>query len=208
MRTRKVIFLILMVLLSISIMADERLFVYQPVKFSYVGSQKVENWYWCKTEGARIEWTWNPVHNIPSVFYVNYVLLQTNKVNGGSGFDSQIKAALIIEEVRTEVKIIGYESPPTHWHPVPILKVEKIRYHQKIAEGVLKVVNTFRPIYEEDSQGIGYEVRGYVNFKVPKVHLESLRQHQFKIVIYWPPLNNEYPFAASPSVKPMLVFKK
>jgi len=205
---KRMIFLTLIVLFSILAVASEKLFVYEPVKFDYASAVKIESWYWCRTKGARIEWTWNPVHNIPNVFYVEYTLLQTNKANGGSGFDSQIKAVLMVEEVKRERKIIGYTlGSVTHYDPnslIPIYKIVEKKYYKKIAESVLEMVNTFKPTYKENSQGAGYEAHGYVKFEVPKVYLNSLRQHQFKIIIYWPPLDNKYHFAASP----ILVFKK
>ena len=208
---KKIIFIIILIILfSTVVSARERLYVYEPVKFNYVGAVKTGEWYWCRSTGARIIWTWNSVPNIPDVFYVEYTLLQTNGIIGGSGFDSNIKAELIVEGQKIERKLIGYTKPPvTHYEkPQPIFKTTVRKIKKKIAKGVLKMENTFRPVYDHDSKGIGYEAHGYMMFDVPKVYLEDLKKYQFYIIIYWPPLDNEYHFAASPGLKPILVFKK
>jgi hypothetical protein len=207
---RSIFFLFLIVILSVLAVSAEKLYVYQPVRFSYVSASEEEGWYWCKSDGARIEWFWNPIRNIPDVFYVEYTLLITNKPDGGSGFDSQIKAELIIEDIMRERVLVGFTKPPlTHYEePQPIYEMVEKRTYRKVAEGVLEMVNTFEPVYEESTNGIGYEAHGYVKFDVPKVYLESLRQRQFKIVIYWPPLDNRNLFAANPDLKPKLAFKK
>lgn len=208
---KTIFFLFLIMLLSTIIVSASRLYIYEPVRFSYVGASKEEGWYWCKSSGARIEWFWNPVRNIPDVFYVEYKLLITNKPGGGSGFESKIKAELIVEDVKMERVLVGYTDPKETTHyvkPQPIYKMVQKRTYKKIAEGVLEMINTFEPVYEEGTNGKGYEAHGYVKFDVPKVYLENLRQHQFKIVIYWPPIDNENIFAANPDIKPRLVFKK
>ncbi|MDI3473119.1 MAG: hypothetical protein PWQ20_1791 [Thermotogaceae bacterium] len=200
--------IIVLIISSVALLASERLYVYEPVKFSYVSASKEEGWYWCKSDGARIEWFWNPIMNIPDVFYVEYTLLITNKPDGGSGFDSQIKAELIIEEGTMERVLVGYTQPTPYDKPRPVYEMVEKRTYRKVAEGVLEMVNTFEPVYEGNTNGIGYEAHSYVKFDVPKVYLESLRQRQFKIVIYWPPLDNRNLFAANPDLKPLLIFKK
>ncbi|MCX6090987.1 MAG: carboxypeptidase regulatory-like domain-containing protein [Candidatus Atribacteria bacterium] len=102
----------------------------------FEGSGPIYGWTWLRNNGDRASWTFQldqqPI-NVKAAA-LNFSLLVTNQVNGGSGFTSN-----------------------------PKVKISDINGTQ-LGSSTLHLVNTFRPKYSENTVGIGYPASGSIEF--------------------------------------------
>lgn len=100
----------------------------QPFSFNTLGNGPIYGWTWLTQTGDRASWTFKlesePVKVKAAA--LNFSLLVTNQVNGGSGYTSNPK-----------VKIFDLNG-------------------NMLGSSTLYLVNTFRPKYPENTVGIGY----------------------------------------------------
>lgn len=170
--------ILLIVLLTTSVLP--RLLTYSADSFNAYGTRESKGWYWCESKDSYLEWYWFPLKNLSKTFYVNFHLKMSNKVdNGGSGFSSEKMVALLL---------IGEDG-------------EKI-----LRRSVFVLYNPFPIKFEGDSEGLGQDVYGSVEFQVDEKELQALRNEGFRIRLVWPPLDNKNVFAASIDVSPVLSF--
>lgn len=177
--SRKRIFLVGL-LFVFAASAFSMLFTYSADSFNAFATYEKGGWYWCDSEDSYLEWYWFPIRNLPEVFYINFHLKMSNRVDkGGSGFYSEKMVALLL---------IGEDGEE-------ILK----RF-------VFALYNPLPVKFEDDSKGLGQDVYGSAEIRVDKREAEILRDRGFRIRLIWPPLDNRNVFAASIDVRPVLSF--
>jgi len=176
---KKILWLIILIVL-LSTLALSRLLIYSADTFSAYNTYESKGWYWCDSKDSYLEWYWFPVRNLPETFYINFHLKTSNKVdNGGSGFSSEKMVAILL---------IGEDG-------------ERI-----LKRSIFAVHNPFPIKFESNSEGLGQDVYGSVEFRVDGKEVKILRNEGFRIRLIWPPLDNRNAFAASENIRPALAF--
>ena len=102
--------------------------IVQPFAFQAQGNGPIYGWTWLTKKGDRASWIFKLLPNPVTVqaAALNFSLLVTNQVNGGSGYTSSPR-----------VKILDLEG-------------------NQLGSSTLNLVNTFRPKYSGNTVGIGY----------------------------------------------------
>ncbi|MCD6546441.1 MAG: hypothetical protein J7K69_07290 [Thermotogae bacterium] len=176
---RKILgFVVLLIIFQVLLFPE--LIIYKADTFSAYSTSEYSGWYWCDNKDAYLEWYWFPIRNLPEIFYINFHLKMSNKVDGGgSGFSSQEMVAILLTGEMDE-------------------KVLK--------RSIFRVYNPFPVKFTGDSEGLGQDVYGSVEFQVDEKEVKILRNEGLRIRLIWPPLDNRNVFSASESVKPVLAF--
>lgn len=99
----------------------------------------IAGWYWLRRSGHYAMWNWKPIVVGPKKVCVNFNLLVTNKINGGSGYSCVV--GITILDFRGRV-------------------VEK---------GKMKLYNPFRPQNPQYTRGVGYSAYGAYCLKNPRI---------------------------------------
>ena len=204
--------ILLIVFLSVFLLAfiafGGKLYTVKPVRFQYVSAQADGDWYWCKTEGSKLIWYWQPVNNITNRFYIKYTLLQTDKEKKSGISSEEIPVTIIAEKT---LEICYYKCVEWDYYGQCIRRGRFCFSHGKetikVAKSVLKMVNPFMPQENTDIKGT-YTSYGYVEFYVPPSKIKYLRNYGFKVIVQWPPLSDRYYFAGSPNEPPVIIFER
>ena len=108
-----------------------------PLGFTTNNATLISNWWWLRAPNARATWTFDAHPVTTARVGTVYVLLSplvTNRTDGGSGYSRSI-----------EVVLRGIAAPGgTH-----------------TTSGSVSLYNPFRPIVNEDTNGVGYQTYGY-----------------------------------------------
>lgn len=137
----------------------------------YSNGVLIQGSYWCREQGDYLEWSWKPVDIMGTVeeAAVNFNLLVTNKVNGGSGYS-----------VRVIVQILTLEG-------------------RKVYSDFVDIRNPFLPIFAGDSRGVGYAAYGAFSLPLDIIERHQLFARGFRVRIAWPGMHSDYHFAGSQS---------
>jgi len=106
-----------------------RFSVTEPVSFQTNGDW-ISGWYWIREWNHWAKWSWNRISLTPNQAYINFHLLVTNKVNGGSGFSATVK-----------IKILN-------------------QWGQVVEQGQVNLINSFKPQFTGNTQGVGCSAYG------------------------------------------------
>jgi len=101
----------------------------KPVSFQANGDW-ISGWCWVREWNHWAQWSWNRISLTPSQAYINFHLLVTNEVDGGSGFSATAK-----------IKILN-------------------QWGQVVEQGQVNLINPFKPQFSGDTQGVGYSAYG------------------------------------------------
>ena len=92
----------------------------------------IQGWHWLRDAGAKARWHWSPVWARPGQACINFSLLVTNRVSGGSGYDATVQVSLIGDDGMSG----GTSS--------------------------VRLLNPFRPVFPGNTRGLGYPAYGAV----------------------------------------------
>jgi hypothetical protein len=98
--------------------------------FNTNGDGPIAGWHWLRSPGHMATWQWNPVPDKPAKACINFQLLVTNKISGGSGYGCKVDVAILDLE------------------------------NKVIEQGSAQLYNPFRPRNPQDTRGIGYPAYG------------------------------------------------
>ncbi len=172
--------LLLLFLILLAVVSLGKLYTYDADFFYHEKTRSYLGWFWCEKEGCFFEWAWDPIRNIPNIFYINLHLRQTNERRGGSGYSSKEVKALLLAMDEDMV----------------------------LSESVFSLYNPFPIKFPENTKGLGYDVYGAIEFSVDDDTLKKVREEGFRVRIIWPPLSDEYLIAASEDIPALLAFSR
>lgn len=81
-----------------------------PDNFQATGAE-IAGWTWLRADGNFAEWTWSPAQGSPRQVCINFELLVTNGVNGGSGHGANVNAQVIGADNRPQRMKLELENP-------------------------------------------------------------------------------------------------
>jgi len=116
-----------------------------PVTF-HANGPSIAGWHWCRAAEHLLEWEWSAVAT-PSVTVaaVNFALLVTNGVSGGSGYGAVVN--ILVCDVDGEA----------------------------VESGVMHLMNPFLPQVATDTGGTGYRAYGAYQFQKPDLILHGFK---------------------------------
>lgn len=81
-----------------------------PQSFQASGAE-ISGWTWLRSQGNSAEWTWAALQSAPRAACVNFSLLVTNTVNGGSGHDGRIQVVIVPDGARERPVSLTLKNP-------------------------------------------------------------------------------------------------
>lgn len=101
--------LVITLLVIGAVIAEAGLRVDSPIEYSSNGNFIV-GWHWLSSPGDFAKWSFKPLESHKSL-YLNFSLLCTNKVNGGSGYSDRVKIEIHYPVGKVKTYSVGLLNP-------------------------------------------------------------------------------------------------